>query len=1143
MSQDTLEHKPDDELDDSLNPATRPRIDTEPGTTDMSEFEQDFADTSTAPIVGNDLRGRADKPKREAANAEELEGAEEAAPDHASQNAGDDLRERLGLGYTGAGSNKNDKQSNLYKGNSNLKKKIAIAGAATGGSLIGGILVFMALLPLKIESLVRNVENRFTASSQQAVQHEMDGLFNAYMTKHVFPYLNKGTCHTTISPGCAHVEGGVTTPLTKVYSAWKDGKLEQKLASKYGLVFGKDGAQYYMSENGHRFNIHSDNIFESSDRKAASTNAIRTALHDKLEKATLWDKTYFRFKVGKLLEKKYGIKRCLIACNTRDKFTDSVADKKLAAKALLVRRVIGPLSESYSLIMECVFAGSSYCSTSLDPANDGTEPTSRFRSELQGRLDAFAAKYGTDSLKDLVKAASDIGDKGISRYMAKAMAQKIGSILGQDVSGEAAEKAVPIVGWVLLVATLVDSAHNLGPIVQFGGYAANSSAAVQTYQAYRTAADEVHTGHVDPTELGSLTEALSTNVSGSASNQSDATSTPMYQNLFGSSGGGTAASIFGSIFGATTAPSAGTYRCDDGNTVKSGQLVCPEEKLDAGSDFANSVTSFLSDTVYKIPGMSTLLDVINTIGSVIGSAFSAAFNAACDTVDTVDVFGNPCHDALNAVGKYAAQFMNFIISKLLLSPFSGDMSGGRVGDMVIAGGDAAGSAACKLSLGCSVASTATMNDVFKRQIAEDKQQFDSMPMMARIFNTDTSYSLVSRLAMSMPTNLLTATNDGVSTLISNPVGRIASGFSSIFSGNHAFADPHLQSDAFGITQYALTDQQIDSLGGPEAQEAYWTQNCADPNSPLELSTDKMNAWYNNPANVTQDPNTGETMYLQPNFCLFLQTSTQVAGGLFDPTMLPSDSTNGTTTTNNTNTPATPTLNVQAAQNIAQQADGGKAKVGFAVYDDSGNQVAKYNETTKNYGASITKAMLLVAYLNQVGPGTLSDTAKTNLTAMIENSDNDAANWVYKHLKNPTSAVNKVASDAGMTSFALDTSDPTYVLGQSTITADDFAKFFGQIDALLPDAQRTFGLKLLSNLSDGDQTGMLLAGIQGTVYSKEGWKSEPSGTRGAPYIVNQAAQFTLGGKTYGVAITVSGTTDRQSGEALIESITQALVAGS
>ena len=81
--------------------------------------------------------------------------------------------------------------------------------------------------------------------------------------------------------------------------------------------------------------------------------------------------------------------------------------------------------------------------------------------------------------------------------------------------------------------------------------------------------------------------------------------------------------------------------------------------------------------------------------------------------------------------------------------------------------------------------------------------------------------------------------------------------------------------------------------------------------------------------------------------------------------------------------------------------------------------------------------------------------------------------------------------------------------------------------------------LLSHLSSADQVGLLQAGLPGVVYSKEGWKPEPNGLEGAPYIVNQAGQFSVNRNTYGIAFTVAGVSDKPSGEAIIERIAAAL----
>jgi beta-lactamase class A len=235
------------------------------------------------------------------------------------------------------------------------------------------------------------------------------------------------------------------------------------------------------------------------------------------------------------------------------------------------------------------------------------------------------------------------------------------------------------------------------------------------------------------------------------------------------------------------------------------------------------------------------------------------------------------------------------------------------------------------------------------------------------------------------------------------------------------------------------------------------------------------------------------------------------------------------------------INNQAAKQVARSS--GKATVGYALYDRDGKLLANFNENSENYGASITKSMILVAYLNQVGAGSLESSAKSSLTQMIENSDNNAANDIYSLLDSPTGQINDVAQKAGMNGFKINTSDPVYVLGQSQITANDFAKFFSKLDALLPPSKKDFALNLLANVQP--KAGLLQANLPGIIYSKEGWKAEPDktnpfGVEGAPYVVNQAAQFSSGNTKYGIAVTVAGTDNESSGENIVKNVVSALV---
>ena len=219
-------------------------------------------------------------------------------------------------------------------------------------------------------------------------------------------------------------------------------------------------------------------------------------------------------------------------------------------------------------------------------------------------------------------------------------------------------------------------------------------------------------------------------------------------------------------------------------------------------------------------------------------------------------------------------------------------------------------------------------------------------------------------------------------------------------------------------------------------------------------------------------------------------------------------------------------------------------VGFAVVSSSGQIVSSYNATATDYGRSITKTMLLVAYLRQAGDGELSAQARTNLQAMIERSANGnegpGADWVYHQLHDPNAQIEQVAHDAGMSNFRLDTSDPVYVLGRSHVSAQDMALLFSKIRQLIPNSQRGYAMTLLSNIAPGDpgHEGIYNAGVaSGPIYSKSGWEQETN----RKYTFNQAALVTIAGQQYAIAVITANNPSFSVGESIVQNIATDLFA--
>ncbi|MGO9754659.1 MAG: lytic murein transglycosylase [Solirubrobacteraceae bacterium] len=208
------------------------------------------------------------------------------------------------------------------------------------------------------------------------------------------------------------------------------------------------------------------------------------------------------------------------------------------------------------------------------------------------------------------------------------------------------------------------------------------------------------------------------------------------------------------------------------------------------------------------------------------------------------------------------------------------------------------------------------------------------------------------------------------------------------------------------------------------------------------------------------------------------------------------------------------------------------QAGFAVVTAGGQVLAQHNGDMQVPGASITKAMLLVAYLQQLGSGPVPAAAAAHLVAMIEDSTNQDGSWVFAQVG--AGAVERVAAQAGMTHFVLDTSDPQYTLGQSLVTALDQARLFARIDQLIPAGERQYGMGLLESISADERWGILDAGI-GVSASKAGWKPE-----GSSWVVNQAGQLTVEGQTAGIAIVSDGDSGLSAGEQVMQTVASDLL---
>ncbi len=180
-------------------------------------------------------------------------------------------------------------------------------------------------------------------------------------------------------------------------------------------------------------------------------------------------------------------------------------------------------------------------------------------------------------------------------------------------------------------------------------------------------------------------------------------------------------------------------------------------------------------------------------------------------------------------------------------------------------------------------------------------------------------------------------------------------------------------------------------------------------------------------------------------------------------------------------------------------------IAFAVRSD--DRFWGYRANHVEWSASVVKAMLMVAYLDQpsVAHRKLNGYDRSLLRPMITESDNNAADQVYVTVG--PGALYALAHRIGLASFSTQS-----VWGKTTITASGQTKFFLHIDRYVAPLHRAYAMLLLSSVVPYERWGIGEVAPRGwTVYFKGGWGS------GTGLLDHQAALIKRGCARVSIAV--------------------------
>jgi hypothetical protein len=205
----------------------------------------------------------------------------------------------------------------------------------------------------------------------------------------------------------------------------------------------------------------------------------------------------------------------------------------------------------------------------------------------------------------------------------------------------------------------------------------------------------------------------------------------------------------------------------------------------------------------------------------------------------------------------------------------------------------------------------------------------------------------------------------------------------------------------------------------------------------------------------------------------------------------------------------------------------RGRVSYAVVDPDG-RVRGRGIHRRYRSASVVKAMLLIAYLNERGVRGRSLTAreKALLRPMITRSDNGAASRVRNIVRN--SGLRKLARRARMKDFGTARS-----WGATQISAYDQARLFWRLDSFVPRRHRAYARTLLGGVVPSQRWGVppvLPAGWR--IYLKGGWLP--------PRVVNQSALLETGRHRIAIAVLTDGDPSFRYGQETITGVAERLL---
>jgi beta-lactamase class A len=228
------------------------------------------------------------------------------------------------------------------------------------------------------------------------------------------------------------------------------------------------------------------------------------------------------------------------------------------------------------------------------------------------------------------------------------------------------------------------------------------------------------------------------------------------------------------------------------------------------------------------------------------------------------------------------------------------------------------------------------------------------------------------------------------------------------------------------------------------------------------------------------------------------------------------------------------LATRLSKDIAAAIRGRSGSIAIRVEDVRTGVECRYNEGRRSHSASVVKATILAAllYWRQRTHTSLTSTEKHEATLMIEDSDNNAATYLWNDVGH--ARLNQFIKAATMTETELNSGG---YWGLSEITARDelqLTRLLTEHNSVLTDSSRAYELNLMNHVVSYERWGVPAGAPSGlTVYVKNGWLNDP-----VRWVINSIGAIEGHGRDYKMAILTYGNPNEQYGINTVQAIAKA-----